>query len=1308
MQARRFISALIVLLAMALGTAAYGQGGSTSTLSGTVTDSSGGVLPGVTITVTENATQTVFTAVTGENGSFTIPAIPSGTYTAKVSLDGFKTTMLKDIIVSVGVPTSVKTVVLEIGGIEETVVVGGATEVVQTQSTSVAQTLSAKQIANLPIPGRAAFDLVAYMPGVTSTTGSIRDATVNGLPQSSVNITLDGMNIQDNYAKTWDGMFTRVSPRLDAVEEVTIGTAAQGADMAGQGGVQVKFVTRAGTNDYRGSTYYYLRREWMNSNTWFNLHRSVDLTGKPADRPTINQKQPGIRFGGPVQIPGLYDGHDKFFFFVNYEEVRSPGTRNDTRTIMSPLSEQGIFQYGSGKTVDLLALARANGQVASIDPQIAKLMAQVRASTQQGSVNATTDPLTQSFAWSQMTASTTKFPTVRMDYNLTSKHRATFSMTRNHLISNPDTTNTQQAVFPGFASHGLQDSVRYTGQGSLRSTITTNLVNEFRFGATGGATLFSPDKNPGMWSDTNGYSIGWSAFKSISNPGISNTTSAREGKTRVFEDTLNWIKGSHAIAMGGSYTRADVWLYNQQLVPGATLGMATGDPADGLFTTANFPGASSSDLTNAKNLYAVLTGRITSLGREARIGADGQTYTILGSSNQYGRLPQFGSFIQDSWRIKQNLTINAGLRFDVQMPFRSLNNSYSMATLADLFGNTGIGAGFVPGSNVNGLGNTFKPGVSQGSPTTFKQLDKGTKAYKVDWSNVAPSIGAAWTTGGDDGFLKRLLGLKGDSVLRAGYNRAYQRGGMSDFTEIFGNNPGIAIDATRDSNTGTLGTLPVLLSSGNLAPPGISLTRVFPIAVPNANASVYVFDPNLKTPHSDSFQFGWQRALAKNMSVEARYVHTSSAGMWTLGNTIGRRNYNELNIIENNFFNEFKLAQQNLQANIAAGNGGTFAYTGAPGTVPLPTFLAFINGVGASGANTAASYTGSNWTNSTLVQSLFPLLANPFVAANQLRSNATFRSNGVKAGLPANFFVVNPDVTNAYLVTNGPDTRFNGIQFVLNRRFAGGFLIQSNYAYGRGYQQQFYSLHRPYQEMEQTWTNSFAGSGDVRHNWTTNWVYELPFGRGKRFGSNAHPALDRVIGGWSWQGVARLQSGRILDFGNVRLVGMTPDQLAKAFQVRKVTDPANQFRTLVYVLPQDIIDNTIKAFSVNASGYVNGAPTGRYIAPANGPDCMEQVQSNISGSNTGYGDCGTRSLLATGPKVVRFDMNMVKQIKVAKSVNLEFQLQVFNVFNKVNFLPVTGYSTATGYNNYANPDAFQVTSAVDQSRTMQMAFRISW
>ncbi len=218
----------VLLLVTAFAVAppwAFSQGGVTSTLSGIVVDSSGAVVPGASITVKNNATAAITPAVSGADGLFTIPALEPGIYTVTVTLQGFKTAVLSDVRLNAGIPASVKAV-LQVGGRAETVVVDAATEILQSTKTSVATTLSRQQITNLPRPGRDAFDLVTYMPGVTTSDGSSRGAVVNGLPGSTVNITLDGMNIQDNYLKTSDGMFARVSPRLDAVEEVTISTAA--------------------------------------------------------------------------------------------------------------------------------------------------------------------------------------------------------------------------------------------------------------------------------------------------------------------------------------------------------------------------------------------------------------------------------------------------------------------------------------------------------------------------------------------------------------------------------------------------------------------------------------------------------------------------------------------------------------------------------------------------------------------------------------------------------------------------------------------------------------------------------------------------------------------------------------------------------------------------------------------------------------------------------------------------------------------------------------------------------------------------
>ena len=256
---------------------------------------------------------------------------------------------------------------------------------------------------------------------------------------------------------------------------------------------------------------------------------------------------------------------------------------------------------------------------------------------------------------------------------------------------------------------------------------------------------------------------------------------------------------------------------------------------------------------------------------------------------------------------------------------------------------------------------------------------------------------------------------------------------------------------------------------------------------------------------------------------------------------------------------------------------------------------------------------------------MYALNPNPINAAATLRTNATYKANAATAGVPANFFVVNPEVTNADLGTNGPPTRYNGGQFIFTRRFTKGFTGSANYSYGKGYTGYFYSFRKPVPELEQTYQTRGAGNaqGNIRHVATGQWVYELPFGQGKKFGSGAGGFLNRVIGNWSWTGLARIQSGRLVDFGNVRLVGMSAKDLVNSFQTRIATDPANQYRSVVYMLPQDIVDNTLKAFNVTATGYgTGGAPTGRYLAPANGGGCYEVSQTSNARPDTGYGDCG--------------------------------------------------------------------------------------
>ena len=268
---------------------------------------------------------------------------------------------------------------------------------------------------------------------------------------------------------------------------------------------------------------------------------------------------------------------------------------------------------------------------------------------------------------------------------------------------------------------------------------------------------------------------------------------------------------------------------------------------------------------------------------------------------------------------------------------------------------------------------------------------------------------------------------------------------------------------------------------------------------------------------------------------------------------------------------------------------------------------------------------------------------------------------------------------------NGGYTTYNGLQLEFRKRLSHGLQFQSSYVYGRAYTSERYSFRTPRKSVLQSGTE-----GGVDHAFKANWVYELPFGQGRRFGSNAGPLLDRLIGGWSIDGIARIQSGRLIDFGNVRLVGMTKADVSKMFKLR--FDDANR---VVYVLPQDVIDNTVRAFSVDATsanGYsALGAPDGRYFAPANGPDCIEVAN--------GFGDCGVNNLVVTGPRLVRFDISTTKRIPIKGRVNAEFRAEFLNAFNHPWFSPVAGVGD--------DPDDFRVTGA-DSGRVVQLISRISW
>ena len=1298
---QRLVFAHVFLLLVAAS--AHAQ--ATSTITGTVTDSGGAVVPGATVVVISNATGTKTEAITNGSGAFTVPALPVGLYTVTVSLEGFKTAALTEVRVQLGIPTSVKAT-LEVGTLTETVTVTGASaELINTQTPAVAATMNSDQIAQVPTPTRdLLLNAVTYLVGVNSATTARGNATVNGLPESFLNITLDGVSNNDNFNKSTDSFFAPVRPRQDAIEAVTVVSASGGADVGGQGAISINFVTRQGTNRFLGSAYEYYRHPNLNSNYWFNIRDNLAKNN-------VRLNQFGVRQGGPVVIPGLYDGHGKLFFFFHDEELRLPNNSSRTRTLLNPRALNGVFRYdvaGSVREINVLDLARANNQIASTDPTVMQVLGYIQSAVQKtGTVSQSSDPLLMNYAWQSPATQREHQPAVRIDYNLGAKHRVTGTFNKLWQYRDPDQLNNFDQRWPDSPNYAVTIARRPQRSIALRSTLSPSLVSELRVGITRGERINfgqgADDGGPPTFQDQGGYAIDFDNAIGLTNWHTRNALSGRSAYQYSVDETLTWLKGNHSITYGGSAFLGRAWDDNQQQVTGINLRFdTTNDPAAPMFSTANFPGASAAQLTDARELYSLLTGRVGAITGQAALDPDTNQYTLNGKRRRAGKLDNYSAFIQDSWRLTSTLTLNAGVRYDLQTPFEPTNDTMSAASLESICGISGLGNG-----SLYNACDFYHPGA-RGVVPQFVQFTTGTKGYTVDKNNFAPNVGVAWRPNVQTGWLRTLLGDPDQATIRGGYSEAYNREGFGVFTSVFGANPGSTLSLSRDVNTGLVRPgeqWPVLLRESNrIFNSSFPQTATFPIAIRDNRAdNIEAFHPDIKVPHARTWTLGVQRALGKDMAVEVRYVGTFGVDQWS------ELNYNERNLVENGFINEFRLAMANLQVNNAAGGArlGSFAYFGAgSGTNPLPTYLAYING-SRDAANTAA-YSGTTWTNTALTQDLVRTNPQPHQSAADLDGDATRRANAATAGLPANFFVVNPHAASVNVTDSGAYSDFNALQIELRRRLSHGLSFNANYQYGLEGGSTFLGFH---------YGREMLPSANVRHAIKAQWDWQVPVGRGERFGTNMGSVLNAIVGGWQFNGATRIQARMrnlagnisILDntpqivAGGVRLVGMTLKDLQKMYKYDVRVNPDNGLLT-PYLLPADVILNTRRAFSVSPTsptGYSElGVPEGRYLAPANSADCITLK----------LGDCGPQTLLVRAPFFKRLDLGVTKRLPLKGRTNFELRIDILNVFDNPNFDPVilpTGSGGAT---------IFQVTTAYrDPDNTFdpggrigQLGFRFNW
>jgi hypothetical protein len=865
--------------------------------------------------------------------------------------------------------------------------------------------------------------------------------------------------------------------------------------------------------------------------------------------------------------------------------------------------------------------------------------------------------------------------------------------------------------FPGssWANTGAGDTTKnYSASLGFNWTLSPTIVNEFRGGYLYNASLFGYNA-PAL--DANVPQVGWNY------PGAGGTLATQMSGTVDYiptgtyypilngSDTLSWQHRAHTMNLGFSWYQEQDHYYNGvQGFPVVNLGVTSSDPAYNAIQ--GIPNATADQLNQAEQLYAILTGRIS--------GVNGE-YAYLPSANGYGtgqltaynldeRQRSWALFFQDSYRIKPNLTINYGLRWDFTGANHDLTGFYHSADQAAVFGPSGIN-------------NLFQPGNLPGDMDP--QIAARPSPYNGWNVSPQPAVGIAWNPhGGGDGWLGKLLG--GDrTVIRGGislkkftepqqyfWNQASDGGAFYyQFFNLFSNNNSGSSNFAPGSfilNTPFLsgGSSPFQLPAGKsyqLSPQTYLKSESesdFTFAGgPGANG----IDPNIKQPYTESWNIGIQRQLGNTRALEVRYVGNRTLRQWMY------EDINEVNIFQQGQFGvltNVKAAQQNLTVNNASGNPnfqGSFANHGLAGQQATPLFDAAFAGEGNGLDGSLADYTNSGFAamvntgqagslagrldnnNGTapyfcnLVGSSFGPCTNPLNGVNY--------TGGAGAGLPINFFQANPFAAGnsaLNLVAEGY-SNYNGLQVDFRQRQWHGVQFDANYTWSHTL-----GLTTPNNWQGQTYTftlrNMRLGYGpslfDIRNSVNINGTYDLPFGRGKAF-VNQGGVVDKIVGGWTIGSILNIQSGTPFLLGGGS--GNGDPTTASTFNNNPNADGLGDGGVVLHGVTVSQLQNSIGTYRIPGQAavdfinpkYLLNNGTGGGANPA-------YISPNVTA-----GTIGQRVWLY-GPGFWNDDLSITKHIPIRENIRFTFQAEMLNVFNHPNFQQGVGsgcnyYCTSAGY-----------------------------
>lgn len=1229
-----------------------------TSLHGTIVDPDGAATPQADVTLSNRESGFDQNRKTNAEGEYSFQQIPPGKYTVTVSAAGFSVQVRQvELLVN---QTGRLDVALAVQSATTTVEVGAQTVTLNTSDATIGTPFNQSQIQALPFEGNNVLDLLSLQAGViflgrqtdSQMDSDSRSGSVNGARSDQNNYTLDGLDDNNqNKGYAFEGVLRSTR---DSVEEFRVVTTNSNADSGRSSGAQVSLVTRSGSNSFHGSAYEYHRPTNMVANDWFNKHSELQ-NGLPNTPGKFLRNTFGGSFGGPIL-------KNKLFFFLAYEGQRTAESTQVTREVPTASLRQGNVTYlSSAGTFQTLTPANiatmdpncsANGTCpngAGVDQAALAYLSQLPLPNG----NALGDGFNfGSYTFSSPSPQSLNAYIAKLDYNLNAKQRI---FVRGNLQYDR-TINSEQ--FPG----SQPNSARFDNSKGISAghvwTVSDTVVNNLRYGFVrqGYGDRGTTNKDYITFSNVDTFTS--------SSGGTTYPSSIINVPTHNVVDDVTWVKGKHTLQAGVNYraifnnrvTDSTAYKYSNVTSNFLTVGSiaGTGSSLDpGAFA---LPAVDASFKTAYNSAISDVTGLITHSVEFLNYGVAGNNLNPLplGTfTTRHYLSNEFEYYLQDTWKVKSNLSLTFGLRHSLlQVPYERNGQEVSPTiSVKDWFDTRGVQML---------RGQTYAPPISFG-PAGRASGKPG--LWNMDKLDIAPRFAFAYSPNFNSGFLSKLVGSKANlTSIRGGFGIYYDHFGEGIMNTFDAHGAfGLSTQAENgvDQHVDTAPRYTSQLDVPTSIIPVPSSSGTFPVTPGNGVAISYGLDSKLHTPYAYGFDFAISRELPKGFIVEAAYT--------------GR--------LAHRLLQQLDLA---MPLNLVDPKGGgdyfaaatkmtKLADAGTPvSQVPvIPYWEHMFPGAAGGGLSATQNIYQTEFSHfSSTTGTWFPIV----------QGNETAALYDLDLGIsPADstdpvFRYFDPQYASFYAWSSIGTSSYHGMQLSVHHPMKNGLQFDVNYVFSkssdmgsdaeRGYNQQLFS------SLINSWNpkgNRGPSDFDVRHSIVGNVIAALPFGRGARFASSANRALDLLIGGWSFSSLVHWTSG--LPFSTIDGLGWGTNWNNQSFNV--LTGPV---------------------------------ATGGHNSNNGDPNVFKNQAAALANIRAPFpGETGQRNIFR-GDGYFSVDSGVSKLFRITEQQNLKFAFEVFNLTNSVRFDP-----NSINNNPFGSPSSFGNYSALlTRPRVVQLSLRYAF